>query len=121
MQQKNRFLNSHYFNTWLLSAKLLSLLIFVYSLSFFISCRQNAETQLLTAQNRPAIAESAININTAGVEELEKLPRIGSESAQRIVEHRRKYGAFRRVENLILVQGMSDKKFREIRSFIKIE
>lgn len=121
MQQKPRFLNSYHFNNWLLSAKLFSLLIIVYSSLFFISCRQNTQTQVSTAQNAPMITESAVNINTAGAEELEKLPRIGSESAQRIVEHRRKYGAFRRAENLILVRGMSDKKFREIRSFVKVE
>ena len=121
MQQKTHFFKVLYFNNWLLSAKLLSLLIFVYTSLFLISCRQNAETPDFTAQNPPAANFSAININTAGVAELEKLPRIGSETALKIVEHREKYGAFRRAENLILVEGMSDKKFRGLRSLVKVE
>jgi competence ComEA-like helix-hairpin-helix protein len=121
MQQKPRFHNFHYFNNWLLSAKLLSLLIFLYGSLFSVSCAHHFERQVLTTPNPPPIAESAININTASAEDLERLPRIGSESARKIVEHRAKYGAFRRPENLILVEGMSDKKFREIRSFVKIE
>jgi competence ComEA-like helix-hairpin-helix protein len=113
--------NSRYFNNCLSLAKLLSLLIFAYSLLFSISCRQNISDESLKPQNPPETAENAININIATPEELEKLPRIGKETARRIIEHREKYGAFRRAENLILVRGMSDKKFREIRSLVKVE
>ena len=104
MQQKMKSHNSHYFNNWLLLAKLLSLLIFAYSLTFFVSCRRNGIQHVPTAQNQPEIAKSAININTANHEDFEKLPRIGTELARRIIEHREKYGAFRRPENLILVR-----------------
>ncbi|HEX8369828.1 MAG TPA: helix-hairpin-helix domain-containing protein [Pyrinomonadaceae bacterium] len=74
-----------------------------------------------TIKNNPEISENAVNLNTATAEELEKLPHIGKESARKIIEHREKYGKFRRAEHLILVGGMSDKKFREIRNFVKIE
>lgn len=67
------------------------------------------------------ITENAININVASAEELEKLPQIGKKIAQRIVEYREKYGKFRRAENLILVRGMSDKKFRELQNLVKTE
>jgi competence ComEA-like helix-hairpin-helix protein len=72
-------------------------------------------------QNNVKIAENAVNINTASVEELEKLPDIGAKLAQRIVEHREKYGKFRKPEHLILVQGISDKRFRQIQNLIKTE
>ena len=121
MQQKPLIHNSHYFNNWLLSAKLLSLLIFLYGSLFSVSCTRRAEKRVSAAQTSPQVSKSAININTASAAELEKLPRIGSESARRIIEHRATYGAFRRPENLILVEGMSDKKFREIRGFVKVE
>lgn len=62
-----------------------------------------------------------ININTASVETLEKLPYIGVKTAQEIVEHREKFGKFRKPEHLLLVRGISDKKFREMRSLIKAE
>jgi competence protein ComEA len=62
-----------------------------------------------------------ININTASVETLEKLPHIGAKTAQEIVAHREKFGKFRKPEYLMLVRGISDKKFREMRSLIKAE
>lgn len=65
--------------------------------------------------------KSAININTASAEELEKLPGIGADSARRIVEHREKHGRFQSPEELLLLRGISEKKFRELRAFIKTE
>lgn len=59
-----------------------------------------------------------MNINSATAHELEKLPGIGKAIAERIIEHRDKYGPFRRAEHLILVRGISDRKFRELRDLI---
>ena len=59
-----------------------------------------------------------IDINTAPANELETLPGIGKSLAARIVEHRDKYGPFRRPEHLIIVRGISDKRFRAIRDLI---
>ena len=62
-----------------------------------------------------------ININTAAPGELESLPGIGKGLAARIIEHREKYGPFRRVEHLIIVRGISDKRFRALRELITVE
>lgn len=62
-----------------------------------------------------------ININTAAPGELESLPGIGKALAARIIEHREKYGPFRRVEHLIIVRGISDKRFRALRESITVE
>jgi competence ComEA-like helix-hairpin-helix protein len=62
-----------------------------------------------------------ININTAFADELEKLPGLGKAIAARIVEHREKYGAFRRPEHLIMVRGISDRRFRALRDTITVE
>ena len=62
-----------------------------------------------------------ININAASAEELEKLPGIGKALAARIIEHREKYGPFRRPEHLIIVRGISDKRFRALRDLITVE
>ena len=121
MQQKTCFCKSCYFNNWLSLAKLLSLLIIVYCAAFCVSCTRTTPAPIKTAQSQPETSESAININTATAAELEKLPRIGKEFAGRIIEHRERYGAFRRAEDLLLVRGISDKKFREIRSLVKTE
>lgn len=68
-----------------------------------------------------ASASSLININTAQREELERLPGIGPALALRIIEHRERYGRFRRAEHLLMVRGLSDRRFRELRSLIVAE
>ena len=86
-----------------------------------ISCNTKETQQILTVENKVETAENAVNINTATVAELEKLPNIGAKLANNIIEYREKYGKFRRAEHLILVQGISDKRFRKMRDLIKVE
>ena len=66
-------------------------------------------------------AQTRININTASANELETLPGIGQSLAERIIEHRQKFGPFRRPEHLIIVRGISDKRFRTLRDLITLE
>lgn len=86
-----------------------------------VACSNSLQNQQLNTQKHEPTSENAININTATAEELEKLPRIGKEIAKRIVQFREKNGNFRRSEYLILVRGMSDKKFRELQNLVKVE
>src|SRR5471030_3136337 len=84
----------------------------------------NQSTTTIARQNQSLAANAAparVNINTATAQELEKLPGIGRGFAQRIVEHREKYGSFRRPEHLIMVRGLSDKRFRALRKLITVE
>jgi competence ComEA-like helix-hairpin-helix protein len=67
------------------------------------------------------IANNTININTAAAEDIEKLPGIGDVLARRIVEFRDKHGNFRRAEHLMLVEGMSEKRFRELQTLVRVE
>jgi competence ComEA-like helix-hairpin-helix protein len=62
-----------------------------------------------------------VNINTAPAADLEKLPGIGRALAARIVEHREKYGPFRRPEHLIIVRGISERRFRALQNLITVE
>jgi competence ComEA-like helix-hairpin-helix protein len=62
-----------------------------------------------------------ININTAPARELERLPGIGQGLAERIIDHRERFGPFRRPEHLIIVRGISDKKFRALQNMIAVE
>jgi len=79
----------------------------------------NQQQSPITTQNNSATAPT--NINIASLKELETLPGIGKELAGRIVEHREKYGPFRRPEHLIMVRGISDKRFRALRALITVE
>ena len=101
--------------------------IFIKLLPFVIFClllgcdwKKEAKQVLLT-QNQVIVSESAIDINTASAGELEKLPNIGDKLAQKIVEHREKFGRFRKAEYLMLVDGISDNRFRQARNFIRVE
>ncbi len=64
---------------------------------------------------------SRININTASLAELEKLPGIGAGLAARIIAHRGQFGRFRRAEHLIIVRGISERRFRAMRDFITVD
>ena len=59
-----------------------------------------------------------INVNTASADELEALPGVGRAIAERIVTHRSQHGPFRRVEHVMLVRGISERKFLHIQPFI---
>ena len=114
------------------TTKLIFVLLSFATLGLLSSCvKRQREVSLsnqsttTTAPQKQSLAEkpapTRININTASAEELEKLPGIGRGFAQRIVEHREKWGAFRRPEHLIMVRGLSDKRFRALRELITVE
>jgi competence protein ComEA len=54
------------------------------------------------------------NLNTATAEELAGLPGIGEVMARKIVEYRDQNGPFRRPEEIIIVDGFSERKYRAI-------
>ena len=56
----------------------------------------------------------------AQVVELEALPGIGSSTAARIVEYRVKNGPFKKIEELMNVQGIGEKSFLKLRSQITV-
>ncbi len=78
-----------------------------------------SEGQNLKAED--AGRASQVNINTATPQELEKLPGVGKVIAERIVAHRQQYGPFRRLAHLMMVRGISDRKFRELRPMIVVD
>lgn len=71
----------------------------------------------------PLVAAStgAVNINTATAEDLERLPSIGPKTAESIIQFRDENGPFRRVEHVMLVRGVSERRFVEIRPHLRTE
>ncbi len=61
-----------------------------------------------------------VGVNSAGVEELASLPRIGPKLAERILDYRRQHGAFQSVEELTRVKGIGKKMLETIRPYITI-
>jgi competence protein ComEA len=63
----------------------------------------------------------AINLNTATQKELEALPGIGPALAKRIVVFREKRHGFKRVEELLAIPGISEKKWKAIRNRVEVK
>jgi len=59
-----------------------------------------------------------VDINAADKEQLAKLPGIGPSLAERIVEYRNRYGRFRKITHVLLIEGLSERRFREIAPLI---
>ena len=62
-----------------------------------------------------------LNLNTATLMELETLPGVGPVLARRIVDFREKKGGFRRVEELLVIPGISERKWRVIKDKVEVK
>jgi competence protein ComEA len=67
------------------------------------------------AQKSKAAVTEKVNINTATAEQLQTLPGIGPSLAKTIIDHRTKSGKFNKVEELLNVKGVGEKKFQKIK------
>src|SRR6476661_8050896 len=72
------------------------------------------------AAKATATASAPVNLNTATVAQLEALPGIGQRVAERIVEYRTKTGAFKKVEDLMNVQGIGEKSFLKLKPMLTV-
>ena len=59
-----------------------------------------------------------LNLNTATIGELSKLPGIGETLAERIVLYRAKHGGFDEIAELMRVEGVGEGKFEAVRELI---
>ena len=71
---------------------------------------------LETVTPEPPEPDGPVDINTAGLDELQRLTGVGPALAQRIIDYREEHGPFRTAEDLLEVQGIGEAtlaKFRE--------
>jgi len=80
-----------------------------------------SDTVAYVKKDPSILAERSININTAGVNELIKLPSIGEKTAEKIIELRNQRGKFKRLEELMDVRGIGEVKFNKIKKFLYID
>jgi len=69
----------------------------------------------------PAGVSGVLNLNTASVEELTRLPGVGPSRAQAIVELRTKMNGFKSVEDIMRVRGIGRKTFRKLEPMLRLQ
>lgn len=69
------------------------------------------------AKDPPAVP---VNVNTATQAQLETLPGVGPLMARSILHYRQRSGPFRRVEDLLIIKGMSKRKLEALRPYVKV-
>ncbi len=84
-------------------------------LSFFLLLSSNSFADQTTSSKA-----SLININTAGVNQLVKLPRVGEKVAQRIIDFRKKNGKFKRIQDIMKVKGIGEKMYEKLKNLITV-
>ena len=71
------------------------------------------------AAGKPA-PTAKVNLNTASIEQLTTLPGVGPKLAARIVEYRQKSGTFRSTKELMNVQGIGEKNFAKLETWLSV-
>lgn len=74
----------------------------------------------VAAQSKKTPPAKPIDLNLANAKELQELPGVGPVTAQRIVDMRTKSGRFKRVEDLLAVRGISQKKLDAMRPYVMV-
>ena len=64
---------------------------------------------------------AVVNINKAGLDELDSLPGIGPAIAQRIIDYRKEHGPFRNKSEINDVKGIGDKLYERIEDLITVQ
>lgn len=98
-------------------AILLSFMV-ICSFSPVMAAGNDDKQQVATEESKPAVS-AKVNINTAGVDELTKIPGIGPKTAEAIVAYRKDKGQFKKVDDLVEVKGIGAKKLENIRPYIQ--
>ncbi len=75
----------------------------------------------LSPQPDGDLPSGLVNINKANRYELQTLPGIGEQLALRIIEYRNTHGRFEKIEDIMLVEGIGEGKFEDIRNLITVE
>jgi competence protein ComEA len=74
----------------------------------------------LAARTKKHPPAKPIDLNTATLGQLEELPGVGPATAKAILDFRAKSGPFRRVDDLLSVHRISQKKLDKLRPYVAV-
>src|ERR1700676_727780 len=80
-------------------------------------CCLLASAMVATAKKPPL---KPVNINSATSEELQQVPGIGPVTADKILQMRKSYGAFKSVDDLLAVKGLGKKRLEKMRKYLTV-
>lgn len=61
-----------------------------------------------------------VNLNTATSEQLQTVPGIGPATAEKIIQMRKSYGAFKSVDDLLAIRGIGPKRLDKMRKYLTV-
>src|SRR6202047_970518 len=80
-------------------------------------CCLLASAMVATAKKPPL---KPININVATAEQLQLVPGIGPVTADKILQMRKSYGAFKSVDDLLAIRGIGKKRLDKMRKYLTV-
>ena len=84
-------------------------------------CNEEVQNDACIEENKEEKEQtSKININTATLEQLQTLPRIGEAKAKNILAYRKKNGGFKKIEEIKEISGIGESIFDQIKDYITI-
>ncbi|HEY1468802.1 MAG TPA: helix-hairpin-helix domain-containing protein [Candidatus Acidoferrum sp.] len=61
-----------------------------------------------------------VNLNTASSAELQQVPGIGPSTADKILQMRKSYGAYKSVDDLLAIKGIGQKRLDKMRKYLTV-
>lgn len=80
----------------------------------------NVKTNISSSSEGSASENGVININTATLEELQKINGVGEIKARSIIEYREKNGGFKSIDEMKNIDGIGDKTFEKMKDGITV-
>ncbi len=71
--------------------------------------------------SKNTLSDGKVNINSAGIADLRRLPGIGVKTGEAIIEYRNKHGKIKSADELMNVKGIGKKKFDKIKNLIIVD
>ena len=93
----------------------------VHSVFLIALLMMTSTAALVAAEPANSLPAGVVNINTADVEQLSYLPRVGKAAAQRIIDYRSEHGPFKKTSDLMQVKGFGEKTFERLSRYLTVE
>ncbi len=74
--------------------------------------------QTLEAKKKPPV--HPVNLNSASSAELQLVPGIGPSTADKILQMRKSYGAYKSVDDLLAIKGIGQKRLDKMRKYLTV-